>query len=75
MSLAKEILKERSEQEKSLRDVARATGLSRMAVFNVEREKSTLETAIRVAKSLGIRGKRLMTIVQHDVAKLVRTTA
>ena len=72
MSLSKTIARERETQEKSLRDVAKATGLSRMAVFNVERDRSTLATALRVAKSLGIKGQRLLNLAKAEVTKMVR---
>ena len=72
MKLSKAIARERTSQEKSLRDVARATGLSKMAVFNVERERSTLQTSLKVAKALGIKGKRLMMLATYEVSLMVR---
>lgn len=72
MSLSRAIAKERKAQGRSLRDLGRATDLSRSAIWNAERGEAPLSTAIRVAKVLGIRGKRLLMLVKAEAVALIR---
>lgn len=71
--LSREIAKVRREQEKSLRDVADATKLSHQAIAFVESGEGRLETAMKVAKALGISARKVIKLAQLDVAQMARS--
>lgn len=69
-NLGKEIAKQRKEKNLSLRDVADITGLSRQAILNAENGDARFENAVRIAKALGLVGRRLVELAQADAARL-----
>lgn len=70
--LTKVISQERERQEKTLREVAKLSKLSKQAVHNVETGKSSFIAALRVAKALGIRGKRLFELAKFEAVRMAR---
>lgn len=70
--LTKTIARERKLQDKSLRDIALVTGLSKTAVSNVEQNKGSFQTALRIAKALGIKGKRLFALAKFEAVRMAR---
>ncbi len=70
--LTKTISQERERQEKTLNDVAKGAKLSRQTVYNAETGKSSFPAALRVAKALGIRGKRLFDLAKLEAVRIAR---
>lgn len=70
--LTQEISRERRAQGKTLREVAEVAKLSKQAVHSVERGTASFMAALRVAKALGIRGRRLFELARLEAVRMAR---
>lgn len=74
-SLGREIARTRAKGKFSLREVAAKSGLSRQAVLDAERGLARLETALKIAKAVGVSAAKMIELVQDDVAGYIRQVA
>lgn len=73
--LGDEIAVRRAAQGLSLRETAALTGLSHQAIHNAERGETSFESALKIAKSLGVSAKRLVALAVADATDIARHAA
>ena len=72
--LGREIAKLRATKKLSLRATAHLTGLSHQAIHNAEHGMVSFESALHIAKKLGVAQKRLIILAKSDAEDLARRT-
>jgi len=73
--LGKEIAVRRAAQRLSLRQAAALTGLSHQAIHNAEHGETSFESALRIAKALGTKTKKLIALAVQDATDMARNAA
>ena len=69
--LGKEITRQRRKQKLSLRQAGALAGLSYQAVRNAEHGEASFESALRIAKKLGVPTNILISLAESDAQDLV----
>lgn len=73
--LGEEIAARRAAQGLSLRETAALTGLSHQAIHNAEHGETSFESALKIAKSLGVPTKKLIALAVADATEIATNAA